>query len=1135
MKAFRHRFLAAGFLAGCLIPVVATGAATYYVDQAHLSASDSNAGGEDKPFLTIGKGVSVAQPGDTVVVKEGLYRENVMLSRSGTAERPITLKGADGRRVIVSGADEVTGWTQCTQEVAKGNPQCAHIYYADIGWKPPHLYQDDVPLMKAREPNAGWFLAQGGTGTTLVDAANLTQADDTWVGAEIFLVDRKPSSNYTRTITDFVQSTHALTVDKAWDYERVPAAGDPYYLRNKVELLDGEGQWAVEQTGGEQYRVYVWPFGGGDPDGRYMMEATSTRRRFVIDLKDTGYWVIDGLEVRHGRGHGVGEWTRGGPGHNTIRNCSIHHNGGTGIHSRYNGHMTCRRNLVAHNVDGIKAGSGDPLIEENEIAHNEVDGVVACGENVTLRRNYIHDQWYWHHPDNFQCHGGQHNLLFEENLMVHAAQTIMMDKGHGVTFRGNVMMGAHAYMLVFSRSTPPTDDVTIESNTLCFSGYGLINMRADTVRLKNNIFFKGHGGALWSSSSKKDFASDYNLFYHADGIDEPSMSTVGWDGSGYTVAGYAAASGHDTHSAYGNPRFANAPVCYIGLSRGTRNESLPNRVYLRDAREIGHLAVGDHVEIDFDGVVRTVTAVGADYIDFEPGDWRITWRYGCLANWKASDNFALDMTLQPDSPAKGAGEDGADMGSPINVRQFMAGDFDGDGVRDIPAWPAVQPVKITDAKDRQIVEDFLKHTAKVPEWLSLDRCKETAAEKPTDFCWVILPQASMLLTAYETTGDLKYLDLFVETFANMRAAMTKGPDGYLGWYGKAHPVFFDPEDPDRKVDNVITGFRAVAVLARFLELAAGDPDLSSKYARQRTEYLDLMEHHMVRKWDARGNCVDLGKTGAVYRAHAAYKPTRAHLTLPHNMHSIIVRGLLPLYRVTGKDEYMTRAVKLGTRFKRCLTLKDGHYQWNYWDPAGAWDVHPSDAATWKHWIGPEHTGAYYSSTLSQAVVLYHHGVVFDKTDIERFVKTQTEVVWNGDLENPRWARADGSVKEKYTQGPYMCVDLAPFSEKVYRFLFTGARQDERVERAGHSWQGGPVADGWIRGKLITCPAAAGGRQVHLEAGKRFLAEAENRAFLKSLEFEVTGDGYRPPVVPTEMKPMPPEPRQRDAREGASGH
>lgn len=429
-----------------------------------------------------------------------------------------------------------------------------------------------------------------------------------------------------------------------------------------------------------------------------------------------------------------------------------------------------------------------------------------------------------------------------------------------------------------------------------------------------------------------------------------------------------------------------------------------------------------------------------------------------------------------------------------------------------------EAVKIADAKDKQVVAKFLDHARNVPRRLSAAYCRKLAAEKAEGYCWLVCPQWEMPLTAYRLTGDAAHLDAFVQVFANMRSAMTKGPDGYLGWYGKALGLFRDPARPDRKVDVIISSFHVVAALSEFLEAVAADAALAAKYARQRGEYLDLVENHLVKKWPARGRVVDLGKGGAIYRTHARLRDVKASLTQPHNKHSIICRAMLALYRVTGKDEYMLAAVRLGTRFKRCLTLRDGHYEWNYWDPAGAWDVHPGDPGKWKHWIGREHRSGYYASSLSQAVELYHHGVVFDRADIGRFLRTQLEMCWNGDLENPTWYRVDRSRGKQ--SGSYICSALAPFHEKVYRFLYTGARQDERVGRAGHSWQGGPVARGWLAGKYLYCPAAAGGKAIHAEFGKRFRSKPACARFLRELQFEVTADGYSPPRTPAAMKPMP---------------
>lgn len=442
---------------------------------------------------------------------------------------------------------------------------------------------------------------------------------------------------------------------------------------------------------------------------------------------------------------------------------------------------------------------------------------------------------------------------------------------------------------------------------------------------------------------------------------------------------------------------------------------------------------------------------------------------------------------------------------------------------------AAEPPRISDEKDRQILDGFLVHAAKVAEHLSADRCRELAkedAEETEAVLWRALPYLRMPLVAYELTGDPAHLDVFVQAFENLRAAMTVGPDGFVGWHGKVDPDYADPANPDVLLDAVISSFGVTEAVCDFLFLAAQDPELNRRYARQRTDYLDLVENHLVKKHDVRGDYVDLGRGGAIYRMplQGLKQDYCARLTMPHNKHDIILRGFLALYRVTGKDEYMRRAIKLGVRFKHSLTLKDGHYEWYYWDPAGEWDVKPLKPTEWKHWMGPEHRSGYYSLSLSQAVLLYQYGLVFDKTDIARFVKTQLEMCWNGDLEDPVWSRVDGTRPPDYTQGAYISSALAPFSETVAEYLFTGARQERQLRRMDSSWAGARAA-GWLRAKLIDLPAAKGGKQPYLKYGEQFLAKKENRDFLASLSFEVTPPGYQPPHTPPEMADMPRDPQR----------
>ncbi|MEI6796499.1 MAG: chondroitinase-B domain-containing protein [Methanomassiliicoccales archaeon] len=66
---------------------------------------------EAQPLATIQAAVNKLQPGDTLLIRGGTYRETVTFPRSGTADKPITLKPFRDEKVIVSGCEPVTGWT----------------------------------------------------------------------------------------------------------------------------------------------------------------------------------------------------------------------------------------------------------------------------------------------------------------------------------------------------------------------------------------------------------------------------------------------------------------------------------------------------------------------------------------------------------------------------------------------------------------------------------------------------------------------------------------------------------------------------------------------------------------------------------------------------------------------------------------------------------------------------------------------------------------------------------------------------------------------------------------------------------------------------------------------------------------
>lgn len=96
------------------IAVIASRGETASARDIHVSeaGSDSGPGTEARPYLTINQAAAVAQPGDTVLVHAGTYREWVKPPRGGTGESErIVYRAAPGETVFVKGSERITSWT----------------------------------------------------------------------------------------------------------------------------------------------------------------------------------------------------------------------------------------------------------------------------------------------------------------------------------------------------------------------------------------------------------------------------------------------------------------------------------------------------------------------------------------------------------------------------------------------------------------------------------------------------------------------------------------------------------------------------------------------------------------------------------------------------------------------------------------------------------------------------------------------------------------------------------------------------------------------------------------------------------------------------------------------------------------
>ena len=125
-----------------LFPAVLAGASSAAARQWHVAPQEIPGIASPEQVRTVGEAVSRAEPGDVVIIHAGVYREAVRIDRSGTPDKPITIRAAEGETVVLTGADRITEWTP------EESPDDGRVYstpwpHKFIAWNESHTHPDD--------------------------------------------------------------------------------------------------------------------------------------------------------------------------------------------------------------------------------------------------------------------------------------------------------------------------------------------------------------------------------------------------------------------------------------------------------------------------------------------------------------------------------------------------------------------------------------------------------------------------------------------------------------------------------------------------------------------------------------------------------------------------------------------------------------------------------------------------------------------------------------------------------------------------------------------------------------------------------------------------------------------------------
>lgn len=280
------------------------------------------------------------------------------------------------------------------------------------------------------------------------------------------------------------------------------------------------------------------------------------------------------------------------------------------------------------------------------------------------------------------------------------------------------------------------------------------------------------------------------------------------------------------------------------------------------------------------------------------------------------------------------------------------------------------------------------------------------------FCWFVHFNGSFWPMGYKAYGDEDWIRYGEKYFDYAVSKMQKDPDGNPGWIGPEIGQEGKLKTLTHFTDTVVGDSIVMVDMLGWAETVMNDPALKSKYGAKAQQYIDLAQKVLWEKFNHRGQFYQDAAGWVSYPTYGKMVrvkdwqwedfPSRV-ISNNLNKHYDLAHGLTRLFRLTGKDEYKERAIRVFGRAKSMFRYykDDNRYVWNFWMPHAPYDI---EGQAPRSWVSVHHQrSGYQAGEAKMFVEVYDTGLVFTEEDMVRIGNTNEWMGKNG------WKNAEGGT------------------------------------------------------------------------------------------------------------------------------